>query len=138
MHQQFIDTHIISAQGQVISQNTNTIIFDDSFDQVAQIEASLQAFNQEITGAKALLLADLSEDIEVHQQVGKVVADYAPELVIFHGKVIQQALVHNPKAYYFPDKFSLHNWLADRKFQNTHVLILGGKALKIETVLQFI
>jgi len=138
MHQQFIDTHIISTQGQVIAQNTNTIIFDGSFTQVAQVEASLQAFNQEVTGAKALLLADLDDRAETHQQVGKIVAESAPELVIFHGKTIQQALVHNPKAYYFPDKFSLHNWLVDRKFQNTHVLVLGGKALKIETVLQFI
>ena len=138
MHQQFIDTHIISSKGQVIAQNTNTIIFDDSFTQAAQVEASLQAFAQEVTTPKALLLADLDDSAEVHQQVGKVVAAHAPTLVIFHGKVIQQALAHNPKAYYFPDKFSLHNWLADRKFQNTHVLILGGKALKIETVLQFI
>lgn len=138
MQQQFIDTRIISTQGRVLDQNSNTIIFDDSFDQIPQLEASLSAFAQEVTSAKALLLADLNDDAETHQQAGKIVANYAPELVIFHGKVIQQALAHNPKAYYFPDKFSLHNWLADRQFQNTHVLILGGKALKIETVLQFI
>ena len=138
MRAQFISSHIISEQGQVIAQNANTIIFDDSFTTPEQVATSLQAFNEEITGQKALLLADLNEDAETHQQVGEIVAAHAPELVIFHGKSIQKALVSNPKAYYFPDKFSLHNWLADRKFQSTYLLILGGKALKIETVLQFI
>lgn len=138
MNQEFISKQIISDQGQVITQNTNTILFDDSFQQLAEVKASLQAFAQLDASSKVLLLADLDKDNDKHQKMGEVVKGLSPALVIFHGKAIQQALVHNSKAYYFPDKFSLHNWLADKKFQHNHLLILGGKTLNISTVLQFI
>lgn len=138
MTQEFINQQIISAKGQVISQNTNTILFDDSLQEAAQIEASLAAFAQLEVPAKALLLADLDNDEAKHRTLGQTIALLAPDLVIFHGKTIQHALVHNPKAYYFPDKFSLHNWLMDRKFENTHVLILGGALLTMNSVLQFV
>ena len=138
MTQEFTAQQLISAKGQVIRQNTNTILFDDSLQEVAQIQASLKAFAQLEAPAKALLLADLDEDTEKHQALGQTIASLAPELTIFHGKTIQHALAHNPKACYFPDKFSLHNWLMDRKFENTHVLILGGTSLNISTVLQFV
>ncbi|WP_299459231.1 hypothetical protein [uncultured Microscilla sp.] len=134
----FIKQRIISAQGQVITQDTYTILFDDSFQEVVQVKASLQAFANVQAKPKALLIADLSNDESTHKELGEIIAQYAPESVTFHGKTIVQALAQNPQAGYFPDKFSLHNWLSDRDFSDHYVLVLGGGELGMQSVIQFI
>lgn len=138
MNEKFIHQDIISAQGQVITQDTCTILFDDSFQELNQVQKSLEAFAKIEDKPKALLIADLDNNEEKHQQLGDIIAEYAPESVTFHGKTIVHALAKNPKVGYFPDKFSLHNWLSDRDFSNHYVLVLGGGALGMQSVIQFI
>jgi UDP-N-acetylmuramoyl-tripeptide--D-alanyl-D-alanine ligase len=51
---------------------------------------------------------------------------------------MQHAVGPNPRAYYFPDKFSLHNWLTDHPLTDTYVLIKGSRSMSLESVLPFI
>lgn len=138
MSENFINQQIISAQGQVIVQGTHTILFDDSFQELTQVQKSLEAFAKITDESKALLIADLDNDEAKHQQLGDIIAQYAPQSVTFHGKTIVHALAKNPTVGYFPDKFSLHNWLSDRDFSGHYVLVLGGGTLGMQSVLQFI
>jgi len=48
---------------------------------------------------------------------------------------MQYALPALPKAYYFPDKFSLHNWVMDNPQNDTLILIKGSRGMALESVL---
>jgi len=43
-----------------------------------------------------------------------------------------------PNAFYFSDKFSLHNWLIDRQLTDSYVLIKGSRGVSLETIVQFL
>ena len=43
-----------------------------------------------------------------------------------------------PKAYYIPDKFSLHNWLMDHPMTDTHILVKGSRGMGLESVVPFL
>jgi UDP-N-acetylmuramoyl-tripeptide--D-alanyl-D-alanine ligase len=73
-----------------------------------------------------------------HEALGELVAQQGFDLVILAGKDMKYALPALPKAYYFPDKFSLHNWIADNPMTNTHILIKGSRGMGLESVVPFI
>jgi len=51
---------------------------------------------------------------------------------------MQHALIHLPQAFYFPDKFGLHNWLQDNPINNSFILIKGSRGIQLESVLPFL
>ncbi|MDZ7899638.1 MAG: hypothetical protein U5N85_16655 [Arcicella sp.] len=53
------------------------------------------------------------------------------------GELMSSALGALPNAFYFTDKFSLHNWLIDKALQNSFVLIKGSRGVSLETTLRF-
>jgi UDP-N-acetylmuramoyl-tripeptide--D-alanyl-D-alanine ligase len=73
-----------------------------------------------------------------HLALGQLVAQGSFEVVILAGKLMAHALPALPRAYYFPDKFSLHNWIMDNPRQHTHILIKGSRGMGLESVVQFI
>ncbi len=48
------------------------------------------------------------------------------------------ALAKAPKGLYFPDPFSLRNWLEDSKLEDYLILIKGSRGMKLETLVDFI
>jgi UDP-N-acetylmuramoyl-tripeptide--D-alanyl-D-alanine ligase len=54
------------------------------------------------------------------------------------GEQMQHALIHLPQAFYFPDKFGLHNWLQDNPINNSFILIKGSRGIQLESVLPFL
>jgi UDP-N-acetylmuramoyl-tripeptide--D-alanyl-D-alanine ligase len=51
---------------------------------------------------------------------------------------MQHALSHLPKAFYFPDKFGLHNWLQDNPIKSSYLLVKGSRGIQLESVLPFL
>jgi len=43
-----------------------------------------------------------------------------------------------PKALYFPDPFSLRNWLQDSQLEDYLILIKGSRGMKLEGLVDFI
>ena len=91
---------------------------------------------------KMVILGDMyelgQESETEHAALGKLIADSQFDVVILAGKDIRHALGSLPKAYYFPDKFSLHNWIMDNPMTDTHVLVKGSRGMSLETVVPFI
>jgi UDP-N-acetylmuramoyl-tripeptide--D-alanyl-D-alanine ligase len=73
-----------------------------------------------------------------HLALGKLIAEARFDVVILSGKLMHYALPALPTAYYFPDKFSLHNWLVDNPQQNTNILVKGSRGMGLETVLPYL
>jgi UDP-N-acetylmuramoyl-tripeptide--D-alanyl-D-alanine ligase len=152
-------------RSQILEKNTNMIVLDAYNANPSSMKSALEAFanmqldekneintkvitekTTEKTTKKAIkkvvILGEMLEmgehSPEMHENLGKFVKNLAFEEVILYGNDMQFALSYLPKAYYFTDKFSLHNWLADKKYTNTYFLIKGSRGAKLETTLEFL
>ncbi|WP_341226227.1 UDP-N-acetylmuramoyl-tripeptide--D-alanyl-D-alanine ligase [uncultured Arcticibacterium sp.] len=130
-------------RSQTMEKGSNVVYLDAYNANPSSMEASLKNFmNLETTKGKVVFLGDMFELGEYseaeHEALGKLVAEGNFETVVLYGENMKYALKHLPKAYYFTDKFSVHNWVHDKKFENKAVLIKGSRGVKLETILNFI
>ena len=129
-------------RSQIVRQGTNVILLDAYNANPSSVQAALQNFRALKADKKVVILGDMLELGDYapaeHRRVGELVAESGFDTVVLCGNLMQHALGPNPGAYYFPDKFSLHNWLADHPFAGAHVLVKGSRSLSLESVLPFI
>ncbi|TAH30859.1 MAG: UDP-N-acetylmuramoyl-tripeptide--D-alanyl-D-alanine ligase [Cytophagales bacterium] len=129
-------------RSQVIYQNNNVILLDAYNANPSSMALALDNFARIPKQKKCVILGDMFElgdfSEEEHTKLGNILAEHHFDIVILFGEMIQKALICNPKAYYFTDKFSLHNWLSDKKITNTHILIKGSRGVSLETCVQFL
>lgn len=130
-------------RSQVIEQGSNSLYMDAYNANPSSMAASLNNFiNLETPKQKVVILGDMFELGEYsdheHAELGRLVADGHFDLVVLYGENMKHALVHLPQAYYFTDKFSLHNWLDDRKIENACILVKGSRGVGLESVVRFL
>ncbi len=129
-------------RSQILHKGSNTILLDAYNANPSSMELAVHNFGKVKHKPKMLILGDMYELGETsqaeHKSLGKIVAKYGFDWVVFFGELIVPALDSNPKAYYFSDKFSLHNWLQDQRLQDTYILVKGSRGVKLETVVDFI
>jgi UDP-N-acetylmuramoyl-tripeptide--D-alanyl-D-alanine ligase len=129
-------------RSQVIQKGTNTILLDAYNANPSSMAAAIRQFSQQKAACKLVILGDMyelgPESEAEHAALGEIVANGNFDVVILAGKDMAFALPALPKAYYFPDKFSLHNWIADNPQQHTHILIKGSRGMGLESVVPFI
>lgn len=129
-------------RSQIIQRSSNTIIMDAYNANPSSMMASVQNFNNMIANKKMVILGDMfelgTEAPTEHEAIGKLISTCHFDYVLLVGALMQHALVHLPKAYYFPDKFGLHTWLQDHPMQNTHILVKGSRGMGLESVLKVI
>jgi UDP-N-acetylmuramoyl-tripeptide--D-alanyl-D-alanine ligase len=129
-------------RSQVIAKGTNTVLLDAYNANPSSMAAAIRQFAAMPAQRKAVILGDMyelgDESEAEHAALGKLIAEAKFDLVILAGKDMHYALAYLPKAYYFPDKFSLHNWLMDNPMTNTYVLVKGSRGMSLESVVPFI
>lgn len=127
-------------RSQVIEKGSNSFLMDAYNANPSSMAASVKNFgNLKTEKQKVVLLGDMFElgeysQIE-HEALGKLVAEQDFDIVVLYGENMQHALPHLPQAYYFTDKFSLHNWLIEKAFANTYFLVKGSRGVGLESVL---
>lgn len=130
-------------RSQLVEKRSNLIILDAYNANPSSMEVAIRTFGQ-ITGKKQkmIILGDmfeLGEHAEAeHRRIGEIVSEYPIDKVCFTGKLMVSALEKAPKALYFPDPFSLRNWLEDSKLEDYLILIKGSRGMKLETLVDFI
>lgn len=130
-------------RSQVVEKGSNSIIMDAYNANPSSMAASIQNFmNLKTEKTKIVILGEMRELGEEspaeHKALGELVAKGNFDYVVLYGEMMQHALENLPKAYYFTDKFSIHNWLQDKKFENAYILIKGSRGVSLETVVQFL
>ncbi len=130
-------------RSQKVLKESNEIFLDAYNANPSSMEASIKNFiNYSTEKSKVVILGDmfeLGDDSEKeHSSLGKLVASGDFETVVLYGENMKHALIHLPQAYYFTDKFSIHNWVNDKNFENKAFLIKGSRGVGLETVVQFI
>ncbi len=129
-------------RSQVIERNSNTIILDAYNANPSSMAAALANFAEVRAGRKMVVLGDMlelgNESQAEHEALGKLIARENFDVILLAGTAIRHALPALPRAYYFPDKFSLHNWIMDHPQQDTHILIKGSRGVGLESVVQFL
>jgi UDP-N-acetylmuramoyl-tripeptide--D-alanyl-D-alanine ligase len=130
-------------RSQLVEKRSNLIILDAYNANPSSMEVAIRTFGQ-MTGKKnkMLILGDMFElgdhaETE-HRRLGEIVSEYQIDKVCFTGKLIVAALEKAPKALYFPDPFSLRNWLEDSKLEDYLILIKGSRGMKLEGLVDFI
>lgn len=130
-------------RSQLIEKRSNLIILDAYNANPSSMEGAIRTFGQ-MSGKKhkMIILGDMFEmgdyAEEEHRKLGEIVSEYEIDKVCFTGKLIVSALEKAPKALYFPDPFSLRNWLQDSKIEDYLVLIKGSRGMKLESLVDFI
>ncbi len=127
-------------RSQVIEKGSNSFLMDAYNANPSSMAASVKNFgNLKTEKQKVVILGDMFELGEFseaeHSALGKLVSEQDFEIVVLYGENMKHALAHLPKAYYFTDKFSLHNWLIEKAFANTYFLVKGSRGVGLESVL---
>jgi UDP-N-acetylmuramoyl-tripeptide--D-alanyl-D-alanine ligase len=129
-------------RSQTIQKGTNTLLLDAYNANPSSMRAAIQNFMDLKADKKMLILGDMRELGEEaqneHLEIGKLVATAHFDIVVLYGDLMQHALPALPNAYYFSDKFSIHNWLQDKKIENSHILIKGSRGMGLESTIQFL
>ncbi|MGA0555791.1 UDP-N-acetylmuramoyl-tripeptide--D-alanyl-D-alanine ligase [Larkinella sp. VNQ87] len=129
-------------RSQLIQKGTNTILMDAYNANPSSMAAAVQNLMKLDAPRKVVILGDMyelgDESPAEHAALGELVAQGGFDTVILAGQDMRYALAALPKAYYFPDKFSLHNWIMDHPFDNTTILIKGSRGMGLESVVQFL
>ncbi|KAA9354855.1 UDP-N-acetylmuramoyl-tripeptide--D-alanyl-D-alanine ligase [Larkinella humicola] len=129
-------------RSQFIRKGSNTILMDAYNANPSSMAAAIQHFMKQDAAHKVVILGDMyelgPESPAEHAALGELIAQGKFDTVILAGQDMRYALSALPKAYYFPDKFSLHNWIMDNPFQDTAILIKGSRGMGLESVVQFL
>ena len=129
-------------RSQVLVKGTNTILLDAYNANPSSMAVAIRQFAALPALRKVVILGDMyelgSESEAEHAALGKLIADCHFDVVILAGQDMKYALGALPKAYYIPDKFSLHNWLMDHPMTDTHILVKGSRGMSLESVVPFL
>lgn len=129
-------------RSQLIEKGSNIIILDAYNANPSSMQKAIENLAALPNKKKIAILGQMNElgiySKQEHQNLGKTLAQFSIDEVILYGEEMQAALEFLPKAYFFTDKFSLHNWLKNRHFSETFILIKGSRGAKMETVLDFL
>ncbi len=141
-NQAVADYNPTNNRSQVVTSGSNTILLDAYNANPSSMAAAIQQFTRQPAHRKMVILGDMyelgPESEAEHAALGKLVADGHFDVVILAGQDMKWALGALPNAYYFPDKFSLHNWLVDHPQTDTYILVKGSRGMKLETVVPFL
>lgn len=129
-------------RSQFVQKGTNMVLMDAYNANPSSMAAAITNFNNLIADKKMILLGDMfelgEEGPQEHKSLGELISKCKFDFILLTGPLMQNALVHLPNAYYFPDKFGLHVWLQEHKIDHTHVLIKGSRGMGLESCLPFI
>ena len=130
-------------RSQLIEKRSNLILLDAYNANPSSMEEAIKAFGK-MTGKKhkMIILGDMFElgdtEVEEHQKIGALSSQLDIDKVCFTGKLMQHALTYAPRGLYFPDPFSLRNWLQDSRLEDHLILIKGSRGMKLEGLVDFI
>ena len=130
-------------RSQLIEKRSNLILLDAYNANPSSMEEAIKAFGK-MTGKKhkMIILGDMYElgksEVEEHQKIGSLLSQMDIEKICFTGKLMQHALSQTPRGLYFPDPFSLRNWLQDSRLEDYLILIKGSRGMKLEGLVDFI
>lgn len=138
--EKYIPTNMRS---QLVQKRTNLILLDAYNANPSSMEEAIKAFGK-MTGRKhkMIILGDMFElgptEVEEHRKLGELIRGLDIDKVCFTGNLMQHALSAVPRGLYFPDPFSLRNWLQDSRLENHLILIKGSRGMKMEGLVDFI
>ncbi len=129
-------------RSQLVQKGSNWVLMDAYNANPSSMNAAITYFENLKAEKKLVILGDmfeLGEDAaQEHKILGELLAKCHFDIILLAGELMQNALIHLPNAYYFPDKFGLHLWLQDHPQTHTHILVKGSRGMGLESVLQFL
>jgi UDP-N-acetylmuramoyl-tripeptide--D-alanyl-D-alanine ligase len=129
-------------RSQVETIGSNKVYMDAYNANPSSMKAAIENFgNLDTDLGKVVILGDMYElgdqsELE-HEILGQLISKQGFETVVLYGDLMKSALKYLPKAFYFTDKFSIHNWVKDKNFEGKAILIKGSRGTRLETIVPF-
>jgi UDP-N-acetylmuramoyl-tripeptide--D-alanyl-D-alanine ligase len=129
-------------RSQFIKIGSNQVLMDAYNANPSSMQAAISHFASTENNPKIVILGDMFELGDLteseHKLLGKLIAEFDFSKVLLVGDHMQHALHFLPQAYYFPDKFGLHNWLQDHPITDSFLLVKGSRGIQLESILPFL
>jgi len=130
----------INNRSQIVTKGSNTIILDAYNANPDSMQAAIENLSNMTGDRKIVVLGDMFElgDLtqEEHRTIGILTRGAGIEEVIFCGERMQYAKQTNKKAKYFKTRSELENYIENRKFEDSLILIKGSRAMALELIAQ--
>jgi len=129
-------------RSQILESGSNTIILDAYNANPSSMQAALASFAGMKGKKKVVILGDMFElgdsSKEEHAKIGSLTKSNTYNQVIFCGTEMDNARAKNPQSIYFPDKYSLENFLKESSIKDSYILIKGSRGMGLETMLKYL
>jgi len=127
-------------RSQAVTQGTNTLVMDAYNANPSSMKAAIENFAKLEATNKAVLLGDMFElgdesKIE-HENLGKLLKSLSGNFskILLVGTQMQFAKEQVPSANYFETKEALLDWLKQKHFEHSTILIKGSRGMGLEVV----
>jgi UDP-N-acetylmuramoyl-tripeptide--D-alanyl-D-alanine ligase len=130
----------INNRSQIISKDSNTIILDAYNANPDSMKAAIENLSNITANKKVVILGDMFElgDLtqDEHKTIGKLSREAGIDEVIFCGERMKHAWQENKNSKYFETRSELENYIENRIFEDSLILIKGSRAMALEVVTQ--
>lgn len=125
-------------RSQVIQNGSNTIILDAYNANPDSMKAALENLvNMEGSGKVAILgdMYELGDEAETeHRTIGQLTAEAGLQNIIFCGELMAYAHRENPNSTYFKNRPDLENYIKNRHFNDSIILIKASRGMALESI----
>jgi UDP-N-acetylmuramoyl-tripeptide--D-alanyl-D-alanine ligase len=129
-------------RSQVVKKGSNTILLDAYNANPNSMQAALDAFNFFTPSHKVVILADMNElgedSIAFHKEIVELTKQNNYQEVLLYGPYMEKVSRYNPKGLHFKHIEELGNYIKNRQYSNTAILIKGSNSHHLERLLKYI
>lgn len=129
-------------RSQIVEKGSNYIILDAYNANPSSMKAAIENFAALQRPNKVMILGDMmelgEESVKEHHDLGRLIAKYDFDKLIFCGIHIIPALDNNSEGIHFETREMLMNYLKGKKFENTTFLIKGSRSMGLEGAVEFL
>ena len=127
---------------QIIEKGSNYIILDAYNANPTSMKAAIESFALLQRPNKVLIVGDMmelgEESVKEHHDLGRLIAKYDFDKVMFCGIHIIPALDNNSEGIHFETRDMLLNYLKKKKYENTTFLIKGSRSMGLEGAVDYL
>jgi UDP-N-acetylmuramoyl-tripeptide--D-alanyl-D-alanine ligase len=125
-----------NSRSQLMHKGSNQIILDAYNANPSSMAAAIENFARMEAQSKVLMLGGMkelgNESINEHQKLTDLIAQYPWKAVVLVGGDFEHV---SHKYTFLPDTNAARNWLQERNFEDTTILIKGSRGIAMENVL---
>ncbi|OJW70829.1 MAG: UDP-N-acetylmuramoyl-tripeptide--D-alanyl-D-alanine ligase [Candidatus Amoebophilus sp. 36-38] len=129
-------------RSQLVKKGSNIILLDAYNANPTSMQAALEAFHFLTASQKVVILGDMNElgeaSISFHKRIVQLTTQQNYKEILLYGPYMKEVCSYNPQALYFKQIEELKDYIKNRKFTHTAILIKGSHSHRLERLVEYI